>query len=175
MSRRTAASLQSRGATSIFVSNRSYDRAIELAAELNADAIRFDDWPDQILTADILISSTSAPHHVIQLEQIVPVLRKRRSRPLFMIDIAVPRDIEPAIDRLDGVYVYDIDALHQIADGARKRREDQILKCDAIIQKFLDEHRGAYARLRLSRSSDGELPSPAEPSTGEDRNPLPNA
>ena len=139
MSRRTAASLRSRGANSIFVSNRSYERAIELAAELAADAIRFDDWPQHLGSADILISSTSAPHHVIHLEHVVPILRKRRGRPLFMIDIAVPRDIDPAIDGLDGTYVYDIDALQSIADESRRKREDQIRMCDKIIHGFLDE------------------------------------
>lgn len=170
MSRRTAASLQSRGANSIFVSNRSYDRAVELAAELNADAIRFDDWPQQILTADILISSTSAPHHVILAEHIVPVLRKRRGRPLFLIDIAVPRDIDPAIDSLDGVYVYDMDALQMIADDARRRREDQIRKCDQIIQRFLDDNCELYGLKSVGSTPALETESPA----GDERNPLPN-
>jgi glutamyl-tRNA reductase len=175
MSRRTAASLQSRGARSIFVSNRSYDRAVELAAELDAEAIRFDDWPVQILSADILISSTSAPHHVILAEHIVPVLRKRRGRPLFLIDIAVPRDIDPAIDGLDGVYLYDMDALQMIADEARQRREDQIRKCDAIIQHFLEENGALYGATPPGASI--SEPSPAlstEASTGDDCNPLPN-
>ncbi|MGK0188405.1 MAG: glutamyl-tRNA reductase [Verrucomicrobiales bacterium] len=172
MSRRTAASLQSRGANSIFVSNRSYDRAVELAKELNAAAVRFDDWPQQILSADILISSTAAPHHVILVEHIVPVLRKRRGRPLFLIDIAVPRDIDPAIDALDGVYVYDMDALQMIANDARKRREDQIRKCDSIIQRFLDDNSEYYgAGLPGSASMP---PTTESATTGEDRNPLPN-
>ena len=174
MSRRTATSLQSRGANSIFVSNRSYDRAIELAAELNADAIRFDDWPEKIVEADILISSTSAPHHVIDVEHIAPVVRTRRGRPLFLIDIAVPRDIDPAIDGLDGVYVYDIDALQSIAGEARKRREDQIRRCDVIIQRFLDDNRDLYTLTSRCGSSGRAASDAPKPATGEDRSALPN-
>lgn len=174
MSRRTAASLQSRGARSIFVSNRSHDRAVALAAELNAEAIRFDDWPNRILTADILISSTSAPHHVIDVAHIAPVLRRRRGRPLFMIDIAVPRDIDPAIDGLDGAYVYDIDALQMIADEARQRREDQIRRCEFLIQQFLDEGAGAFIAPQPGTMPGSGADCPSESSAADGREALPN-
>jgi len=137
MSRTTAQSLLSRGAHSIFVSNRSYDRAVELADEMAGSALRFDDWPSRVADMDIVISSTSAPHLLIHQEQIAAVRRLRRGRPLFMIDIAVPRDIDPLVNEIDDVYLYDIDALRALADEARQQREAQIALCIKMIKEEL--------------------------------------
>jgi glutamyl-tRNA reductase len=169
MSRRTAMSLRSRGANSIFVSNRSFERARELAGELDASAVRFDDWPEQIPFADIVISSTAAPHTLIRPEHVAPALRKRRGRPLFMIDIAVPRDIDPEIDRLADVYLFDIDALEAIAADAKRRREDQIRKCNVIIQTHLDENTGLYIPVSAGALSKGD------DSGSENAQPVPSA
>jgi len=133
MSRRCAQSLQSRGAKGIVVSNRSHDRAIELAAELSGHAIHFDAWPAEVTQVDIIISSTAAPHTVIHPEQILPAMRRRRGRALFIIDIAVPRDVEPAVNDIEGVYLYDIDALESIAGETRTKREQEIVRCLQII------------------------------------------
>ena len=133
MSRRCAQSLQSRGARGIVVSNRSHDRAIELAAEMSGSAIHFEQWPAEAAQVDVIISSTSAPHTVIHPEQIVPAMRRRRGRPLFIIDIAVPRDVEPGVNDIEGVYLYDIDALEAIAGETRARREQEIVRCRQII------------------------------------------
>lgn len=133
MSRRCAQSLQSRGARGIVVSNRSHERAIELAAELSGKAIHFDAWPAEAAEVDVIISSTAAPHAVIQPEQITPAMRRRRGRPLFIIDIAVPRDVDPAVNDIEGVYLYDIDALETIAGETRARREQEIARCMDII------------------------------------------
>ncbi len=135
MSRRCAQSLQSRGATGIIVSNRNYERALELAGEMKGHAIRFDDWAAEIPTVDIIISSTSAPHTIIQSEVLAPALRRRRGRPLFIIDIAVPRDVDPAVNSLEGVYLYDIDSLEAIASETRTRREQEIIRCRKIIDE----------------------------------------
>lgn len=137
MSRVTAQSLLSRGARSIFVSNRSHDRAVELAAEMNGTALRFDDWPRTVADVDIVIVSTSAPHFVVTPDQVVAARRIRRGRPLFFIDIAVPRNIDPAINAIDDVYLYDIDALQVLADEARRHRAEQIALCHAIISEEL--------------------------------------
>ena len=139
MSRVTAQSLLSRGARSIFVSNRSLDRAVELAQEMRGEAIRFDDWPQRVAEVDIVIASTSAPHFVVTRDQVLLARRQRRGRPLFLIDIAVPRDIEPSVSEIDDVYLYDIDALHVLADEARRLREEQISVCHAIISEELDK------------------------------------
>ncbi|MEO0416623.1 MAG: glutamyl-tRNA reductase, partial [Verrucomicrobiota bacterium] len=93
MSRTTAQSMVSRGASGIIVSNRSYNKAVELAEELDGQALRFDEWEKALRKVDILISSTSAPHPIITREKLEPHMRRRRGRPLFLIDIAVPRDI----------------------------------------------------------------------------------
>lgn len=135
MSRRCAQSLQSRGAKGIIVSNRSHERAVELAAEMNGRAISFEDWPAHTSQVDVIISSTAAPHTVIHPEQVVPALRRRRGRPLFIIDIAVPRDVDPRIHDLEGVYLYDIDALEALASETRQRREQEISRCMAIIEE----------------------------------------
>jgi glutamyl-tRNA reductase len=133
MSRRCAQSLQSRGARGIVVSNRSHDRAIELAAELSGHAIHFDAWPGEVAQVDVIISSTAAPHTVIHPDQILPAMRRRRGRSLFIIDIAVPRDVEPAVNDIEGVYLYDIDALETIAGETRAKREQEIVRCLQII------------------------------------------
>jgi len=133
MSRITAQSLVSRGARSIFVTNRSFERAEQLATEMNGRAVRFDDWQSVLERVDIVISSTGAPHAIVRREDIERVRRARRFRPLFLIDIAVPRDIDPAVGEIEEVYLYDIDTLEQIASRARGQRQRQIEECERII------------------------------------------
>ncbi len=133
MSRITAQSLVSRGARSIFVSNRSFDRAEELAAEMGGQAVRFDDWQTVLAKVDIVISSTGAPHSIVQRADVEKIRRARKFRPLFFIDIAVPRDIDPAVGEIEEVYLYDIDTLEQLAGDARLQRKLQIEECERII------------------------------------------
>lgn len=139
MSRITAQSLLSRGARSIIVSNRSYDKAQELAEELKGEAVRFDDWETKLGEVDIIISSTAAPHAVIHADSIRRVMERRRGHSLFLIDIAVPRDIEEEVNDIDDVYLYNIDQLQQIASEGRIRRERQIVACRELIAAFLRE------------------------------------
>jgi glutamyl-tRNA reductase len=159
MSRATAQSLLSRGARSIFVSNRSYERAVELAGEMRGEAIRFDDWPSKVAEVDIVIASTSAPHFVVTREQVVAARRMRRSRPLFLIDIAVPRDIEPAVNELDDIYLYDIDALQVLADEGRRQREEQTALCYGII----DEELAKDARQASRGAASGNAGADSQP------------
>lgn len=133
MSRLTAQALVSRGAKSIFVSNRSFDRAEELATEMGGKAVRFDAWQETLVRVDVVISSTAAPHAILHREHIEPLRRQRKYRPLFLIDIAVPRDIDPAVAEIEEVYLYDIDTLEQLAEEARVRRQRQIEDCERII------------------------------------------
>jgi glutamyl-tRNA reductase len=137
MSRTCAQSLLSRGAKSIIVSNRSYDKAVELAEEMKGRAMKFDEWEHALHEVDVIISSTSAPHFVIKPEQIEQTMRKRRWDPLLIIDIAVPRDVDPAVNAIEGVYLYDIDALQAIADDGRRERERQLVLCEKIIEDQL--------------------------------------
>ncbi|MDX1709238.1 MAG: glutamyl-tRNA reductase, partial [Desulfobacterales bacterium] len=98
-------------AVKVWVANRTFETGVELARHFNGQAIRFEEIPESLKTVDIIISSTGAPDYVIQRDQVKGVLRKRKNRPLFFIDIAVPRDIDPEINRLNNTYVYDIDDL----------------------------------------------------------------
>ena len=137
MSRITAQSLVSRGARSIFVANRSFDRAQELAAEMGGSAVRFDDWQSVLERVDVVISSTGAPHAIVMRADVEKARRARKYRPLFFIDIAVPRDIDPAVGEIEEVYLYDIDTLEQLAEEARTRRQLQIEECERIIDHEL--------------------------------------
>ena len=137
MSRVCAQSLLSRGAQSVIVSNRSHDKAVELAAEMKGTALRFDEWEHALHEVDIIISSTAAPHFVVKPEMIEKVMRQRRGHPLFLIDIAVPRDIDPAVNDIDEAYLYDIDALQAIADEGRRERQRQLVICEQMIEEQL--------------------------------------
>ena len=139
MSRITAQSLVSRGAKSIFVTNRSFERAEQLAAEMGGSAVRFDDWQRVLERVDVVISSTGAPHAIIQRAHVEKARRARKYRPLFFIDIAVPRDIDPAVGEIEEVYLYDIDTLEQLAEEGRTRRQLQIEQCERIIDLELEK------------------------------------
>jgi glutamyl-tRNA reductase len=133
-SEKTARALLSRGVQSIIVSNRSHERAVELAAELGGRAVHFEEWAAEFPKTDIIISSTSAPHYVLDRVRLAPLLKLRKSRPLLLIDIAVPRDIEPEVNFLENVYLYNIDDLQAIADDYLRQRREEIVRCEAIIR-----------------------------------------
>ncbi|MEO8206286.1 MAG: glutamyl-tRNA reductase, partial [Chthoniobacterales bacterium] len=135
-SERTARSLQSRGVKSIIVSNRTFERAAKLAEEIGGMAIHFENWHNAFPEVDILISSTSAPHPILTREKLAPILKERGNRPLFVIDLAVPRDAEPELNELEGVYLYDIDSLQQIAAQSMAVRQQEVVRCE----KMVDEH-----------------------------------
>jgi glutamyl-tRNA reductase len=135
----TARALLSRGVKSIFVSNRSYDRAAVLAAEMGGEAIHFDEWDRRFHDIDILISSTAAPHAIVTKSKLHPVMHQRPERPLFVIDLAVPRDVEPAVNDLDGVYLYDIDSLQAIAAHGMEIRRREIVLCEQMIERHVNE------------------------------------
>ena len=134
-SEKTARALLSRGAHSILVSNRSYERAQELAQELDGAAIHFEEWEKVFGDVDIVISSTSAPHYVLDRAKLEPFIRHRKNRNLLLIDIAVPRDIAPDVEYLDNVYLYNVDHLQSTADESLAQRKEEISRCEAIIQK----------------------------------------
>jgi glutamyl-tRNA reductase len=133
-SEKTARALLSRGAHSILVSNRSHERAVALAAELGGCAIRFEDWAAEFPGIDIVISSTAAPHYILDRAKLAGLMKARKNRPLLLIDIAVPRDIDPEIKFLENVYLYNIDDLQEIADDYLRQRQDEIARCEAVIR-----------------------------------------
>jgi glutamyl-tRNA reductase len=134
-SEKTARALLSRGARSIIVSNRSHDRAVALATELDGRAVHFEDWAAEFPGIDIVISSTAAPHYILDRPKLERLMKLRHNRPLLLIDIAVPRDIDPAINFLENVYLYNIDDLQAIADDYLRQRQEEIARCAAIIRQ----------------------------------------
>jgi glutamyl-tRNA reductase len=130
---KTARALLSRGARSILVTNRSPEKAVELAAAFGGRAVPFEDWSAEFANVDIIISSTSAPHYILDRARLEPLMKLRRNRPLFLVDIAVPRDIEPEVNFLDNVYLYNIDDLQAMADQSLKQRQEEIARCEQII------------------------------------------
>jgi glutamyl-tRNA reductase len=134
-SEKTARALLSRGARSIIVANRSHDRALALANELGGRAVLFDRWLDEFEKVDIAISSTSAPHPILTRARLEPLMKLRRNRPLLLIDIAVPRDIDPEINLMPDVYLYNIDDLQAIADDYLQQRKEEIARCEKIIEE----------------------------------------
>src|SRR4051812_43534103 len=109
----TARALHERGVDTVFVANRRYDRAIGLAQRFGGHAVRFEDLPRQLLEADIVVSSTASPHQIVGRDEMEVVAESRGGRPLLMIDIAVPRDIEPSVREVPGVTLYDMDDLQR--------------------------------------------------------------
>ena len=134
-SEKTARALMSRGARRILVTNRSYEKAAALAAELGGRAVPFEEWGGEFANINIVIGSTSAPHYILDRGRLEPLMKLRRNRPLLLIDIAVPRDIEPEVNFLDNVYLYNIDDLQAIADDYLKQRKEEVARCEQIIRE----------------------------------------
>jgi glutamyl-tRNA reductase len=139
-SERTARALLSHGLPSLLVANRTHERAAALAAELGGEAVRWEEWEARAVDVDIMISSTSAPHYVLTAEKLNALRHHRARRPLFLIDLAVPRDFEPAINLLDDVYLYDIDDLQSIAQGHLRERQTEIVRSVEILKPHVDRY-----------------------------------
>jgi glutamyl-tRNA reductase len=145
-SERTARALSSRGATDIRVSNRSFERAESLAALVRGRPVSFREWTNQCGEIDILISSTSADEPLLTPEILSPLIRGRSDQPLFIIDIAVPRDVAPEVNDMDGVFLYDIDSLQSIAEQALALRREQIAAGERIIAEHVSDFRVWFGR-----------------------------
>jgi len=133
-----ARALVARGVDTVFVANRHYDRAIGLAQRFGGDAVRFEDLPEQMQLADIVVSATNSPHHIVERDVLEEVMAAREGRPLLLIDIAVPRDIEPACREVGGVSVHDIDDVQQIVERNASGREAEAPQAERIIDAELD-------------------------------------
>lgn len=135
----TAGALQARGVRSLVVANRSFDRASVLAKKMDGKAIGFEDWHSTLGEVDILIGSTAATDHLLKAADLAPILRRRPDRPLFCIDLGVPRDIDPEVNRLDGVYLYDIDSLQAMAEQSMRGRLKEVVICEGMIERHAVE------------------------------------
>lgn len=143
---RTARALASRGVVDLSVSNRSPERARDLAANVGGTAVPFEDWPEQFRKIDILITSTSTETPLLTPAQFESTLRARIDRPLFVIDIGVPRNVDPRVNEINGVYLYDIDSLQSVAEQARALRQEQIADAEKIIAQHVASFEETLAR-----------------------------
>ncbi|HXH96221.1 MAG TPA: glutamyl-tRNA reductase [Gaiellaceae bacterium] len=144
-----ARSLVSRGARISFVANRTLDRAEELARRLGAKALSLEGLEDALLEADVVVASTSASGFVLDAPTIGRVLGRRKGRQLFLIDLAVPRDLDPAIHDLDGCYLYDIDDLEAIVSETLSGRRREAERAEAIVAAEADKFHEWHASLEV--------------------------
>ncbi|HXJ96085.1 MAG TPA: glutamyl-tRNA reductase [Terriglobia bacterium] len=138
MSELAARHLVSSGAGSILVANRTYEKACELAAVFHGAAVPFEALQEHLGRADIVISSTDSPGFLVRREQAERLLDARKQRPMFFVDIAVPRDIDPAVNELDNAFVYDIDDLEQVVAANRKQREREAVWAEEIVEEEVE-------------------------------------
>ena len=134
-------------ASDIFVANRTFERGVELARRFDGTAVRFEEIPECLESVDIIISSTGSPEFVVRREQVKNLLKRRKNRPLFFIDIAVPRDIDPGIHRLGNAYVYDIDDLKSVIDENIEDRRREAVKGERIVEEAVIQFRHWYENL----------------------------
>ncbi|OIP88486.1 MAG: glutamyl-tRNA reductase [Syntrophaceae bacterium CG2_30_49_12] len=149
MSELAARHLIKYGVDRILIANRTYTRALEMARDFHAGVIEFDRLGEGLRDADIVISSTGAPGYVINAEMVAAALHRRKSRLLFLIDIAVPRDIDPAAGNIDNVYLYNIDNLQEIVDENLNNRRREAEKAEAIIEEEALKYREWFGTLKV--------------------------
>jgi len=135
MAELAARHLLTNGVSAMTVLNRTFERAVEVAERFGASPVSFEEIEDQLLKADIVVTSTAATEYVITREMVKKVLRKRRNRPLFVIDIAVPRDVEPEVNKLNNVYLYDIDDLKGVIEINKAQRQEEAVKAQRIVNE----------------------------------------
>jgi glutamyl-tRNA reductase len=152
-SERTARALLKRGVRDIRVTNRSAERAQALAELICGCAVPMEEWELHCREVDILISSTAAPSPIVTRQNLAPLLHDRLDRPLFIIDIAVPRDVAPDVNEMEGVFLYDIDSLKSIAQQSLALRREQVAVGEEIIAGHVEDFSGWFvsARERLIR------------------------
>lgn len=131
----TARALADRGVRTIFVANRSRDRAVGLARRFGGSSASFDELPAELERADIVVGSTSSPHTIVGREELALVMDARRGRPLLLIDLAVPRDVDPDCAELPGVRVYDVDDLHAVVDRNRTVRAAEASGAETVVEE----------------------------------------
>jgi len=135
MSELAARHLIHSGASQIYVTNRTYERAVELAQLFHGSAFQFEQLFEYLSHADIVISSTGAPHFILQKSAVEQLMGARKNRPIFFVDIAVPRDIDPGVNELDNAFVYDIDDLEQVVESNKKQREREAVWAEQIVKE----------------------------------------
>jgi glutamyl-tRNA reductase len=138
MAELAAKHLISNGVKEVIVSNRTYERACELAKEFNGRPVRFDDFIQELVRADIVICSTGASHYILEKGQIQKTMKERKQRQVFIIDISVPRNIDPEINDLENVYLYNIDDLQGVVDANKFERQKEAEKAERIVEEEIE-------------------------------------
>jgi glutamyl-tRNA reductase len=144
-----ARNLLSRDARIAWIANRSVDRAAALAQRIGGEPLSLDALDRELVEADVVVSSTSAPDWVLERAQVERAMRARRGRPLFLIDLAVPRDLDPAIHELDGCYLYDIDDLQAVVAETLAARRREAERAEAIVTAEAERFREWQASLQV--------------------------
>jgi glutamyl-tRNA reductase len=137
----TAEHLHSQEVKQVFVANRSFERAVELSRRFEGEAVQFERVDDFLEQCDIVIASTAAPHYVLEPDQILRALEARRNRNLFLIDLSVPRNINPDVGKIDGAYLYNVDDLQQVADANLELRQQKAQDAEQIVLREVDAFR----------------------------------
>jgi glutamyl-tRNA reductase len=137
----TAEHLHAQNVRQVFVANRSFERAVELAERFDGSAVQFEGMAEHLSVCDIVIASTAAPHFVIEPEQVVRALGARRNRNLFLIDLSVPRNIDPRVSEIEGAYLYNVDDLQQVADANLERRQEKAGAAEQIVVREVETFR----------------------------------
>jgi glutamyl-tRNA reductase len=158
-SERATRALVSRGVTDLRVSNRSLDRACELAQTVGGRAVPFEHWATQCREIDILLTSTASETPLLTPDILAPMLRERLDRPLFIVDIAVPRDVDPRVNEVEGVYLYDIDSIRSVAEQSLALRRQQVAAAEAIIADHVTDFVDSISRGLNRPSQTAEYPS----------------
>jgi len=138
-----------RGASQIVVASRTRERATALAATLGGVPIDLSNLTEELSTANIVVACAGAPHSILGVSQVAESMRKRSESPLVIIDIAVPRNVEPAVERINSVFLYNIDDLTRIANSHRKQRKGEIQKAEAIIATEVDKFVSRWRVLKI--------------------------
>ena len=150
MAQRAAKNLAADGACAVIVANRTYEHALELARETRGRAIRFDELPHALAEADLVISATSAPHIILNTATVNAVMSARNAQPLFLMDIALPRDIAPEVAQIPNVRLFNIDDLNQLVDASRAEREKALTEVNAIIAEEGEDFWQWYSERRAA-------------------------
>jgi glutamyl-tRNA reductase len=145
MSELAARHLRRSGATQIYVTNRTYERAVEMAQLFDGKIVEYTKFMWFLPEVDVVITSSAAPHYIITRDEMKKAIGARRNRPMFLIDIAVPRNIEPSVNKLDNVFLYDIDDLQKVVDSNLEGRMHSADEAEAIIREEVER---MMARLK---------------------------
>ena len=147
MSELAARHLRSSGASHVFVTNRTHERAIEMAALFQGTPVEYTRFVDMLPEVDILIASSGAPHYIVHKDEMQRVIAARRNKPMFLIDIAVPRNIEPSVNEIDNVFLYDIDDLQEVVNANLRERLKAAESAEELVAEEVER---TMARLKVA-------------------------